>query len=99
MAQRASWLAQQFWWTTTALLHISEATEGASAISMGDNTTLAMENGTLITEGNFRKGIYSKGSNSTTTIKNGSHVDVNSIVRDAENEGPEAHRYRRHADL
>lgn len=68
-------------------LHISEATEGASAICMGDNTTLTMENGTLITEGNFRKGIYSKGSNSTTTIKNGSHVDVNSIVRDAENKG------------
>ena len=68
-------------------LHISEATEGASAISMGDNTNLTMENGTLITEGNFRKGIYSKGSNSTTTIKNGSHVDVNSIVRDAENKG------------
>ena len=68
-------------------LHISEATEGASAISMGDNTTLTMENGTLITEGNFRKGIYSKGSNSTTTIKNGSHVDVNSIVCDAENKG------------
>lgn len=68
-------------------LHISEATEGASAISMGDNTTLTLENGTLITEGNFRKGIYSKGSNSTTTIKNGSHVDVNSIVRDAENKG------------
>ena len=61
-------------------LHISEATEGASAISMGDNTTLTVENGTLITEGNFRKGIYSKGSNSTTTIRNGSHVDVNSIV-------------------
>lgn len=68
-------------------LHISEATEGASAISMGDNTTLTVENGTLITEGNFSKGIYSKGSNSTTTIKNGSHVDVNSIVRDPENEG------------
>lgn len=62
-------------------LHISEATEGASAISMGDNTTLTVENGTLITEGNFRKGsIYSLGTNSTTTIKNGSHVDVNSIV-------------------
>lgn len=61
-------------------LHISEATEGASAISMGDNTTLTVENGTLITEGNFSKGIYSFGSNSTTTIKNGSHVDVNSIV-------------------
>lgn len=68
-------------------LHISVATEGASAICMGNNTTLTMENGTLITEGNFRKGIYSKGSNSTTTIKNGSHVDVNSIVRDAENKG------------
>lgn len=63
-------------------LHISEGEgkEGASAICMGNNTTLTMENGTLITEGNFRKGIYSKGSNSTTTIKNGSHVDVNSIV-------------------
>ncbi|MBD9047136.1 MAG: hypothetical protein EGR29_10285 [Faecalibacterium prausnitzii] len=70
-------------------LHISEGEgkEGASAICMGNNTTLTMENGTLITEGNFSKGIYSKGSNSTTTIRNGSHVDVNSIVRDAENEG------------
>lgn len=68
-------------------LHISEATEGASAISMGDNTTLTVENGTLITEGNFSKGIYSKGSNSTTTIKNGSHVDVSSIVRNPINEG------------
>ncbi len=70
-------------------LHISEGEgkEGASAICMGNNTTLTMENGTLITEGNFSKGIYSFGSNSTTTIKNGSHVDVNSIVRDAENKG------------
>lgn len=68
-------------------LHISEATEGASAISMGDNTTLTVENGTLITEGNFRKGIYSKGSNSTTTIRNGSHVDVSSIVRNPINKG------------
>jgi len=63
-------------------LHISEGEgkEGASAICMGNNTMLTMENGTLITEGNFSKGIYSFGSNSTTTIKNGSHVDVNSIV-------------------
>ena len=63
-------------------LHISEGEgkEGASAICMGNNTTLTVENGTLITEGNFLKGIYSLGSNSTTTIKNGSHVDVNSIV-------------------
>lgn len=70
-------------------LHISEGEgkEGASAICMGNNTTLTMENGTLITEGNFSKGIYSFGSNSTTTIRNGSHVDVNSIVRDAENKG------------
>lgn len=68
-------------------LHISEATEGASAISMGDNTTLTVENGTLITEGNFLKGIYSLGSNSTTTIRNGSHVDVSSIVRNPINEG------------
>ncbi len=62
-------------------LHISEATEGASAICMGNDTTLTVENGTLITEGNFRRGIYSFGSNSTTTIRNGSHVDVSSIVR------------------
>ena len=63
-------------------LHISEGEgkEGASAICMGNNTTLTMENGTLITEGNFSKGIYSNGSKSTTTIRNGSHVDVNSIV-------------------
>lgn len=63
-------------------LHISEGEgkEGASAICMGNNTTLTVENGTLITEGNFLKGIYSLGSNSTTTIRNGSHVDVNSIV-------------------
>lgn len=70
-------------------LHISEGEgkEGASAICMGNNTMLTMENGTLITEGNFSKGIYSFGSNSTTTIKNGSHVDVSSIVRNPINEG------------
>lgn len=68
-------------------LHLSQATKGASAIVLGNGATLTMDNGTLITEGNFLKGIYSKGSNSTTTIKNGSHVDVNSIVRDAENKG------------
>lgn len=70
-------------------LHISEGEgkEGASAICMGNNTTLTVENGTLITEGNFRKGIYSLGSNSTTTIRNGSHVDVSSIVRNPINEG------------
>jgi len=63
-------------------LHISEGEgkEGASAICMGNYTTLTVDNGTLITEGNFLKGIYSLGSNSTTTIRNGSHVDVNSIV-------------------
>ena len=70
-------------------LHISEGEgkEGASAICMGNDTTLTVENGTLITEGNFRRGIYSFGSNSTTTIRNGSHVDVSSIVRNPENEG------------
>lgn len=68
-------------------LHLSQATKGASAIVLGNGATLTMDNGTLITEGNFLKGIYSKGSKSTTTIKNGSHVDVNSIVRNPENEG------------
>ena len=62
-------------------LHLSQATKGASAIVLGNGATLTMDNGTLITEGNFRKGsIYSLDTNSTTTIKNGSHVDVNSIV-------------------
>lgn len=61
-------------------LHLSQATKGASAIVLGNGATLTMDNGTLITEDNFLKGIYSLGTNSTTTIKNGSHVDVNSIV-------------------
>ena len=62
-------------------LHLSQATTGASAIVLGNGATLTMNNGTLITEGDFLKGsIYSLGTNSTTTIKNGSHVDVNSIV-------------------
>lgn len=61
-------------------LHLSQATKGASAIVLGNGATLTMDNGTLITEGNFLKGIYSLGSNSTTTSRNGSHVDVNSIV-------------------
>lgn len=61
-------------------LHLSQATKGASAIVLGNGATLTMDNGTLITEGNFLKDIYSLGSNSTTTIRNGSHVDVNSIV-------------------
>lgn len=68
-------------------LHLSQATKGASAICMGNNTTLTVENGTLITEGNFLKGIYSLGSNSTTTIRNGSHVDVSSVVRYPKREG------------
>lgn len=61
-------------------LHLSQATKGASAIVLGNGATFTMDNGTLITEGNFLKGIYSLGSNSTTTIRNSSHVDVNSIV-------------------
>lgn len=61
-------------------LHLSQATKGASAIVLGNGATLTMDNGTLITEGNFLKGIYSNGSKSTTTVRNGSHVDVNSIV-------------------
>lgn len=68
-------------------LHLSQATKGASAIVLGNGATLTMDNGTLITEGNFLKGIYSFGSNSTTTIKNGSHVDVSSIVRNPINKG------------
>lgn len=68
-------------------LHLSQATTGASAIVLGNGATLTMDNGTLITEGNFLKGIYSLGSNSTTTIRNGSHVDVSSIVRNPINEG------------
>lgn len=69
-------------------LHLSQATTGASAIVLGNGATLTMDNGTLITEGNFRKGsIYSLGTNSTTTIKNGSHVDVNSIVGTKNNKG------------
>lgn len=68
-------------------LHLSQATKGASAIVLGNGATLTMDNGTLITEGNFLKGIYSLGSNSTTTIKNGSHVDVSSIVRNPINKG------------
>ena len=68
-------------------LHLSQATTGASAIVLGNGATLTMENGTLITEGNFLKGIYSLGTNSTTTIKNGSHVDVSSIVRHPKREG------------
>ena len=62
-------------------LHLSQATTGASAIVLGNGATLTMDNGTLITEGDSLKGsIYSLGTNSITTIKNGSHVDVNSIV-------------------
>ena len=57
-------------------LHLSQATKGASAIVLGNGATLTMDNGTLITEGNFLKGIYSLGSNSTTTIRNGSHADL-----------------------
>ena len=38
-------------------LHLSQATKGASAIVLGNGATLTMDNGTLITEGNFLKGI------------------------------------------
>lgn len=68
-------------------LNISQETTGASAICMGDDTTVTVDNGTLVTEGNFLKGIYSLGTNSTTTIKNGSHVDVGSIVGTKKDKG------------
>lgn len=68
-------------------LNISQETTGASAICMGDDTTVTVDNGTLVTEGNFLKGIYSLGTNSTTTIKNGSHVDVSSIVGTKKDKG------------
>ena len=68
-------------------LRIAQATEGASAICMGNDTTVTVDNGTLVTEGNFVKGIYSLGSNSATYIRNGSHVDVSSIVRGAKDQG------------
>ena len=61
-------------------LNLSQETKGASAIVLGNGATLTVDNGTVTTEGNFVKGIYSLGSNSTTTIKDGSHVDVSSIV-------------------
>lgn len=68
-------------------LRIAQATEGASAICMGNDTTVTVDNGTLVTEGNFVRGIYSLGTNSTTTIKNGSHVDVSSIVGTKKDKG------------
>ena len=76
-------------------LRIAQATAGgdSSAITMGDHATLTVANGTLVTEGNFDYGILSYEDKeeppitTTTTIMNGSHVDVHSIVgtgRDAE---------------
>lgn len=68
-------------------LNLSQETKGASAIVLGNGATLTVDNGTVTTEGNFVKGIYSLGSNSATYIRNGSHVDVSSIVRGAKDQG------------
>lgn len=68
-------------------LNLSQETKGASAIVLGNGATLTVDNGTVTTEGNFVKGIYSLGSNSATYIQNGSHVDVSSIVRGAKDQG------------
>lgn len=68
-------------------LNLSQETKGASAIVLGNGATLTVDNGTVTTEGNFVKGIYSLGSNSTITIKDGSHVDVSSIVGTKKDKG------------
>lgn len=68
-------------------LNLSQETKGASAIVLGNGATLTVDNGTVTTEGDFVKGIYSLGSNSATYIRNGSHVDVSSIVRGAKDQG------------
>lgn len=60
---------------------ISDMENSYTAVGLGKNAKLVVDNGTVLVRGKYDKaGLFAYGDNSTIRIKNNSHVDVNSIV-------------------
>lgn len=67
---------------------ISDMENSYTAVGLGKNAKLVVDNGTVLVRGKYDKaGLFAYGDNSTIRIKNNSHVDVSSIVRNPKNEG------------
>lgn len=67
---------------------ISDMENSYTAVGLGKNAKLVVDNGTVLVRGKYDKaGLFAYGDNSTIHIKNNSHVDVSSIVRNPENKG------------
>lgn len=67
---------------------ISDMENSYTAVGLGKNAKLVVDNGTVLVRGKYNKaGLFAYGDNSTIHIKNNSHVDVSSIVRNPKNEG------------
>ena len=84
---------------------ISDMENSYTAVGLGKNAKLVVDNGTVLVRGKYDKaGLFAYGDNSTIRIKNNSHVEATTItlnpsIKKNTNCGPEAHRYRWHADL
>ena len=84
---------------------ISDMENSYTAVGLGKNAKLVVDNGTVLVRGKYDKaGLFAYGDNSTIHIKNNSHVEATTItlnpsIKKDTDCGPEAHRYRRHADL
>lgn len=67
---------------------ISDMENSYTAVGLGKNAKLVVDNGTVLVRGKYDKaGLFAYGDNSTIHIKNNSHVDVSSIVRNPKNKG------------
>lgn len=84
---------------------ISDMENSYTAVGLGKNAKLVVDNGTVLVRGKYDKaGLFAYGDNSTIHIKNNSHVEATTITLNPLDKkdtdcGPEAHRYRRYADL
>lgn len=84
---------------------ISDMENSYTAVGLGKNAKLVVDNGTVLVRGKYDKaGLFAYGDNSTIRIKNNSHVEATTITlnpldKKDTNCGPEAHRYRWYADL
>ena len=61
---------------------ISDMDNSYTAVGLGRNAKLVVDNGTVLVRGKYNKaGLYAYGDNSTIHIKNNSHVEATTITR------------------
>ena len=80
---------------------ISDMENSYTAVGLGKNAKLVVDNGTVLVRGKYDKaGLFAYGDNSTIHIKNNSHVEATTITLNPSiKKIPTVGRYRWHADL